>query len=226
MMRVAERFVTVQGEGPSVGRPAVFVRLSGCNLDCCWCDTPYTWDWKRFDQTQESREMPLAEIADCVLAEDVDLVVITGGEPLIQHRHLEPLIARLHQAGRSVEIETNGTIPPCAALIQHVSRFNVSPKLAGSGVPEQRRIRPVALRALSDSGKAVFKFVITGDTDIAELLTLQARYGLTPVLVMPEGTTAEQVLDGMRALVEPAIRHGWTVTPRLHVLMWGDERGR
>jgi 7-carboxy-7-deazaguanine synthase len=227
MLRVAETFgPTVQGEGPSAGRPAVFVRLSGCNLDCSWCDTPYTWDWKRFDQVQESRETPVPEIAEWVLAHDVDVVVITGGEPLIQQRRLAPLVARLHVAGRWVEIETNGTIAPAAELIDHVGRFNVSPKLAGCGVPEQRRIRPVALRALSDSGKAVFKFVITGPADVEELVAVQARFGLAPVLVMPEGMTADRVLAGLRTLAEPAIKHGWAITPRLHVLLWGDQRGR
>jgi hypothetical protein len=105
-------------------------------------------------------------------------------------------------------------------------RFNVSPKLAGSGVPAARRIRVAALRALQDSGSAVFKFVISGEEDIAELAGLQARLGLAPVWVMPQGTTAAAVLDGLRALAGPALAHGWNLTARLQVLLWGDERGR
>jgi organic radical activating enzyme len=84
---VAELFgPTWQGEGPSAGQRAVFVRLSGCNLDCRWCDTPYTWDWSRYDPAEQSRVMTCDAIRDWALAQDVDLVVVTGGEPLIQQR--------------------------------------------------------------------------------------------------------------------------------------------
>jgi 7-cyano-7-deazaguanosine (preQ0) biosynthesis protein QueE len=226
-LRVAEMFgPTFQGEGPSVGRRAVFVRLSGCNLDCTWCDTPYTWDWTRFDQAEQAHTVPITTILDWVIARDADLVVITGGEPLIQQRRLLPLVAAVRATGRLVEVETNGTIAPTVELIEQVTRFNVSPKLAGSGVSADRGIRPDALTALRDTGKAVFKFVIATAGDIEELAALQGRHHLTPIWVMPEGTTPQIVTDGLRALAEPALAHGWNLTPRLHVLLWGDQRGR
>jgi 7-carboxy-7-deazaguanine synthase len=225
VLRVAELFgPTLQGEGPSAGQRAVFVRLSRCNLDCAWCDTPYTWDWNRFDEAGQSREMAVEDVRDWVLARDADLVVVTGGEPLIQSRRLLPLITALTAQGRRVEIETNGTIYPGDAVAGQV-RFNVSPKLAGSGVPAHRRIRPGALTALRDSGNAVFKFVISGDGDLAELVRLQADFGLAPIWVMPQGVTEQSVLAGLRALAGPALEHGWNLTTRLHVLLWGDERG-
>jgi 7-cyano-7-deazaguanosine (preQ0) biosynthesis protein QueE len=226
-LRVAEMFgPTLQGEGPSVGQRALFVRLSGCNLDCTWCDTPYTWDWTRFVEAEQSHAALVPEVLDWVLARHADLVVITGGEPLIQQRRLLPLVAALRAAGRSVEVETNGTIAPSQELAGQVSRFNVSPKLAGSGVPVDRRIRPAALAALRDTSKAIFKFVIAAAGDVEELVALQAQHRLAPVWVMPEGTAPQVVADGLRALVEPALLHGWNLTPRLHVLLWGDQRGR
>jgi 7-carboxy-7-deazaguanine synthase len=226
-LRVAELFgPTLQGEGPSAGQRALFVRLSGCNLDCSWCDTPYTWDWTRFDQAAQSHTALVTDVLDWVLARDADLIVITGGEPLIQQRRLLPLVAALRAAGRRVEIETNGTIAATGELAEQVSGFNVSPKLAGSGVTADRRIRPAALTSLRDTGKATFKFVIATPGDIEELVALQERHRLAPIWVMPEGTTAERVADGLRALAEPALAHGWNLTPRLHVLLWGDQRGR
>lgn len=226
-LRVAELFgPTLQGEGPSIGQQALFVRLSGCNLDCSWCDTPYTWDWRRYRRSEQSRNIAVAEVVDWVLAHDAGLVVITGGEPLIQQRRLVPLVATLTAGGRRVEIETNGTITPAPALAERVTRFNVSPKLIGSGVRIDRRVRARPLAALRDSGKAVFKFVIAGDDDIAELLQLQNQHKLAPVWVMPQGVTEQAVLAGLRTLAEPALRHGWNLTPRLHVLLWGDQRGR
>jgi organic radical activating enzyme len=225
-LRIAELFgPTLQGEGPSAGQRALFVRLSQCNLDCTWCDTPYTWDWRRFDRTEQSRELTVEAVRDWVLDRDAQLVVISGGEPLIQQGRLAPLAGELIRAGRRVEIETNGTITPGPAWSEQVV-FNVSPKLAGSGVPAARRIRPRALRALRDCGQAVFKFVIACDADIAELAALQRDFGLAAVWVMPEGRTAQAVLDGARALVGPALAHGWHLTLRLHVQLWGDERGR
>nr|MDT0658732.1 7-carboxy-7-deazaguanine synthase QueE [Micromonospora sp. DSM 115978] len=216
---------TLQGEGPSTGQRALFARLSGCNLDCRWCDTPYTWDWARFDKTAESREMPVEAVASWVLSHDADLVVITGGEPLLQHRRLLPLVMALHAAGRRVEIETNGTVDPGPTLAAH-AWLNVSPKLASSGVPADRRIRPDVLRALCDGGRAIFKFVISEPADIAELVELQRQLGLSPVWVMPQGIDAQTVLAGLGALAGPALQHGWNLSSRLHVLLWGDQRGR
>ncbi|WP_326549977.1 7-carboxy-7-deazaguanine synthase QueE [Micromonospora sp. NBC_01813] len=216
---------TLQGEGPSTGQRAVFVRLSGCNLDCRWCDTPYTWDWTRFDQAAESREMSVEAVSSWVLSHDADLVVITGGEPLIQHRRLLPLVMALHTAGCRVEIETNGTVDPGSAFTAY-ARLNVSPKLAGSGIPADRRIRPDVLRALCDSGVAIFKFVISEPSDIAELVELQRQLDLSPVWVMPQGTDHQTVLAGIGTLVGPALQHGWNLSSRLHVSLWGDERGR
>ncbi|ROO51616.1 7-cyano-7-deazaguanosine (preQ0) biosynthesis protein QueE [Micromonospora sp. Llam0] len=225
-LRVSELFgPTLQGEGPSAGQRALFVRLAGCNLDCAWCDTPWTWDWSRFDPAEESREMELSTLVDWVLGREADLIVISGGEPMIQHRRLLPLVSAIRSAGRRVEIETNATVAPHHSLVD-LATFNASPKLAGSGVPASRRIRPAALRALRACGKTVFKFVVSDHADVAELVDLQHRYQLAPVWVMPQGVTEEAVVSGMRALTGPALAHGWHLTPRLHVLLWGNERGR
>ena len=126
----------------------------------------------------------------------------------------------------SFEIETNGTRIPDPAVVPLVARWNVSPKLANSGVPEDRRIRPDALAALVATGRAVFKFVVADDSDLDEIAGLVDAHGLGPVWVMPEGTDAAAVLEGARRLSGPALARGWNLTARLHVLLWNDERGR
>ena len=224
---VAEVFgPTVQGEGASVGRRCGFVRLGRCNLDCRWCDTAFTWDWERFDPATELTPMPTVAVVDALAAMHVDRVVVTGGEPLLQQRRLVPLLQACVERGWFVEVETNGTIAPDDDVAALVGTFNVSPKLANSGVPLDRRIRPAALAALLATGKAVFKLVAAGPDDLPEIDELVERHGLAPVWVMPEGTEPATVVAGMRALAEPVIARGWNLTTRLHVLLWGDERGR
>jgi 7-carboxy-7-deazaguanine synthase len=217
---------TVQGEGPSAGRNAAFIRLSGCSLACSWCDTPWTWQWSRFDRRTEQRHVSVPEVLEWARARPVRLFVVTGGEPLLQAAGLAELVTGLLAGGADVEIETNGChVPPPELLAEGVS-FNVSPKLASSGMPAVRRIRGRALAALSESGHARFKFVAAAIGDLREIAELQQQYGLDPVWVMPEGTTGEAVLDGMRLLADEVIARGWNLTPRLHVLLWGDTRGR
>ena len=223
---VSELFGSLQGEGPSAGRLASFIRLSGCPLACQWCDTPWTWDWSRFDRQAEQHRMPAADVLAWALGQRAALAVITGGEPLLQARQLAALVPALTAAGITVEIETSGTIAPPAALMAEGVTFNVSPKLASSGMPAARRIRDRALRALAASGSARFKFVATGLGDLDEIAGLQQAYGLDPVWVMPEGTSSAAVLDGMRLLADAVIARGWHLTPRLHILLWGDQRGR
>jgi 7-carboxy-7-deazaguanine synthase len=224
---VAEVFgPTLQGEGPSAGRRCGFVRLGGCNLDCSWCDTPYTWDWTRFSPESELRRVAVTEVVASVEAMGVDMLVITGGEPLLQARALLPLLAAAGERGWRVEVETNGTVAPPPEMAARVTAFNVSPKLANSGIGESVRIRPAALEALRTTGCAVFKFVVTAASDLDEVAALVAEHRLEPVYVMPEGTTAEVVLARMRELAGPALARGFHLTPRLHILLWGDRRGR
>ncbi len=228
---VAEVFgPTVQGEGPSLGRRAGFIRLGGCNLACTWCDTPYTWDASRHDLRAELQRMPVADIARRSLAGQPDLVVVTGGEPLL-HQH-QPgwalLLDRLTGAGVEVEVETNGTVTPSSHTSKAVTRFNVSPKLRHAGDTEDRRIRPVALAALHGTGKAVFKFVCRTPDDVAEVARYTTSWGLPPVLIWiaPEGTTPESVNAHLSAVADPAITAGFNLTMRLHIHAWGEERGR
>lgn len=217
---------TFQGEGPSIGQRAGFVRLGRCNLDCTWCDTPYTWDWERYDPAEELHRVAVGDVIAQLEAMEPGRVVVTGGEPLLQQRQLARLVRACAERGWPVEIETNGTRAPSDDLVALVAQWNVSPKLANSGVAEDKRIRPEALAAFVASGRAVFKFVATGEADLAEIEALAAAHDLTPVWVMPEGTDAATVVTRARALAGPALEHGWNVTPRLHVLLWGDERGR
>ena len=130
--------------------------------------------------------------------------------------------------GRRVEIETNGTIAPLPELAEIVDQFNVSPKLSrfGAGMPASRRIKPEALRAFAATGRAVFKFVVTDVAELDEIDALAAGYGLAPVWVMPEGTDAAVVTTRLRALADPAIRRGYHLSTRLHLVLWGDQRGR
>jgi 7-cyano-7-deazaguanosine (preQ0) biosynthesis protein QueE len=227
VLTVAEVFgPTLQGEGPSLGRRCAFVRLGGCNLDCSWCDTPYTWDWSRFRPERELRRLDTAAVLSAVEAMDVDMLVVTGGEPLLQARGLLPLLTGAQQRGWRVEVETNGTVAPPPPLAARVTAFNVSPKLANSGIEEAVRIRPAALAALRDSGRAVFKFVVTAASELDEVAAVTATHRLEPVFVMPEGTTAAVVVARMRELAGPALERGFHLTPRLHILLWGDQRGR
>jgi len=224
---VAELFgPTVQGEGPSLGRQAVFVRLAGCHLSCSWCDTSYTWDARRFDLAANRTAMTVDQVLEWVRDRSADLVVVTGGEPLLQQDALTLLVAALDGSGYRIEVETSGTVAPREKLIEAVTAFNVSPKLAHSGLSARHRIRPAVLDIFAASGKAVFKFVATTLPDLDEIAALQQAYTLAPIWVMPEGITTDQVLAHTRLLADAVIARGWNLTTRLHIIVWGDQRGR
>lgn len=216
---------TVQGEGPSLGRRCGFVRLGRCNLSCSWCDTPYTWDWARHDPSVELSRRPVASMLAELLAMDVPMVVVTGGEPMLQQRHLPALLEPLRAAGIRIEMETSGSIAPLPRTVELVDRFNVSPKLASSGMELELRIDDRALRVLASSGKAAFKFVVADVAELDEVGVLVDTHDLRDIWVMPEGTDPETVVTRLRELTEPVVARGWNVTTRLHVLVWGDRRG-
>jgi organic radical activating enzyme len=215
---LAERFESFQGEGPSCGRRCVFVRLSRCNLTCGWCDTRYTWDWSRYRPEEVSDQVPISGLVAWIAGRGVDLVVVTGGEPMLQQPAVAALVAGLGEGVR-VQVETNGTRIPCPELVESVDLWVVGPKLANSGVERSRRIVPEALGSLRDTGRAVFKFVVTDhEVDFPEIECLAREHALAPVWVMPEGETPDKVLTGLAAIHGPALERGWNVSTRLHIL--------
>lgn len=215
---------TWQGEGPSLGRRTGFLRLGQCNLDCAWCDTPYTWDWSRYDKETELSRRSIADLVAEIAALDVPMLVISGGEPLMQQQGVAELLAALPSTLR-VEIETNGTIAPHADIIDRVDQFNVSPKLANSLVLLGKRRKSSVLRALRESGKAVFKFVAASVADLAEIDEIVTAAELAPIYVMAEGTSPDVILTRTRELADTVLARGWNMTTRLHVLIWGEQRG-
>lgn len=221
---------SLQGEGPSAGTPASFIRTGGCDLSCSWCDTPFTWDSTRYDLRAELTRMPVDDVARQVEEHAVPLVVITGGEPLLHQTQSGwvLLLNRLSGAGLRIEVETNGTIAPSPFTVGLVTQFNVSPKLANSGMQLGRRIRPDVLAAFTATNKAVFKFVCSTARDVDEAAAVVTGCELPrdKTWIMPEGTSTAVVLESLRAVTDRAIRHRFRVTPRLHTLVWGQERRR
>ncbi|MGE9268876.1 MAG: 7-carboxy-7-deazaguanine synthase QueE [Verrucomicrobiales bacterium] len=232
-----EIFHTLQGEGPSLGRPAVFLRLSQCNLHCSWCDTPYTWNWektpwehedgRKFSKSEQSLALSPAEVAPLIDRHGCPLLVITGGEPLLQQAELLQLLPLLRQV-REIEFETNGTQIPTAELDALTTRYNVSPKLANSGMAEATRLREKALAHFVSNSKASFKFVVQNEADLREIREIQDRFHLPTerITLMPEGRSPALLRQRAQWLAERCIQHGYRFSPRLHVQLWGDERGR
>ena len=231
VLSVAEVFgPTFQGEGPSLGRRCSFIRLSGCNLRCAWCDTPYPWDWsgvtgQAYRPNEERRSLDTDTLFDWISSQGTDMVVITGGEPLLQQRRLVPLVQHCAASDLRVEVETAGTVAPLPAVAEAVTQFNVSPKLANSANPLLHRYRPEALDLLQATGKAIWKFVVTDLGDLKEIETLVGSHGLQPVYVMPEGVSQEQLTDRTRRLADGVLERGWNLTTRLHILLYGNRRG-
>jgi len=222
-VKIAEIFYSIQGEGTLAGIPSVFVRTSGCNLRCVWCDTPYT-SWM-----PEGRQMEPREIVEAVAAFPARHVVVTGGEPMIAPRIVE-LTQSLGDAGLHVTVETAGTVyaPVRCDLM------SISPKLANSvpGAPwaarhEQLRYQPEALRLLMDDYDYQLKFVIASREDMAEVekMVRETRAEPERVLLMPEGIDTNTLAERGRWLTEICKERGYRFSPRLHIMLWGNQRG-
>ncbi len=238
---VNEVFHSLQGEGKLAGVPSTFVRTSGCNLRCWFCDSYHTsWEpthgW--FDVT---------DVIERVEAHGGEHVVVTGGEPMI-HDAVADLLSELSARGYHTTVETNGTVFREAAI----DLASVSPKLATStptterppaggdadvGVWEDRhernRLDYDALASLVEAYDVQLKFVVTSREDLTEIKDVvdelravsSARVRDTDVLLMPEGTTREQLAETRDLTAELALEHGYRYTPRLHVDLWNDAPG-
>ncbi len=239
-----EIFHTIQGEGVSVGAPAVFIRASRCNLHCVWCDTDHTWNFEKtpwphekdavpgyakFRKVDVTFEIDPAEAAERILAYDCPRTVITGGEPLLQQDEFLEMMRKIHehQPEHEFEVETNGTKIPSSAFHEAVNQFNVSPKLSNAGMSESLRLNADALAFFANSPKAWFKFVVAEPSDLGEIKTLCAVHQIPRqrVLLMPEGRTREELDRHSPWLAETCRELGFRFADRLHIRLWGDKRG-
>ncbi len=230
-----EIFASLQGEGPSIGRPVAFVRLSRCNLSCTWCDTAYTWrfegdnrphrDGLAFERKANQLVLPEEEVAARIMALGQDRLVITGGEPLLQGAALARMVGLL--SGMSVEIETNGTVAPHPALDPLVAQYNVSPKLPHSGNDPAMALISERLSAWSREPKAWFKFVIAAPEQVDQVLDLAREYAIAPgrIYLMPEGTDSATLRAREAWLAPLALQNGLRLSDRMHIHLYGDTRG-
>ena len=218
-MKIAEIFYSIQGEGMLLGVPSVFVRTSGCNLRCSWCDTPYT-SWE-----SEGEERSIDSIVDEVERHGASHVVVTGGEPMIA-----PQIAELtHRLKQHVTIETAGTVDAEVRC----DLMSISPKLANS-TPEGRwaaqhdrlRYQPETLRRLMRFPYQL-KFVIARPEDLTEVHAIieEIEADRGRVVLMPEGIDPAVLSERGRWLIEICKQEGFRFSPRLHIEMWGNRRG-
>lgn len=229
-MMISEIFCSLQGEGLLVGTPSVFVRTSGCNLRCNWCDTPYA-SWN-----PEGEEMPIDRIVTRVQEFGARYCVVTGGEPMIAPG-IAALTTQLRAIGMHVTIETAGTIAPNGIACDLAS---LSPKLSNSR-PDNRlpdswrkrhdrdRLQPEIINQWLRKYSYQLKFVVTSATDMDEIQDLlkQLSHPVDPdrILLMPEGITTEQLQQRTRTIVDLCTRHGYRYGSRLHIDLFGNTRG-
>ncbi|MCW8985625.1 MAG: 7-carboxy-7-deazaguanine synthase QueE [Thermoanaerobaculales bacterium] len=224
-MYISETFTSIQGEGLLAGVPSHFIRTSGCNMRCRWCDTPYT-SWE-----PEGERRKVSELVDGAVASGVRHVVVTGGEPLLQ-REIGVLTAGLAAAGLHITVETAGTVDPPF----HCDLLSLSPKTSNSDPSDTNRDRhrelrldfTAAARLLERFPEHQLKFVVEDADDLPEILEMLAIFGEiepTRVLLMAQGRTLDEVADRAPAVAALCLEHGFRYTPRLHLDLFGGGRG-
>lgn len=230
-MKISELFFSIQGEGELTGIPSVFVRTSGCNLRCRWCDTKYS-SW-----TPEGENVDIEELVEKVCSYPARHVVITGGEPMIA-KDVKEFVDLLKQSGKHITIETAGTIAPNGIQCDLAS---ISPKLSDS-TPEKgeiseewierhdsTRIDYNILNEWIDSYEFQLKFVVSRREEINEVKCIidKIKSDILPekVLLMPEGTDSETIHSRYEILVDLCKENGFRMCNRLHLDLFGNTRG-
>lgn len=228
-MKLSELFYSVQGEGKLLGVPSVFVRASGCNLRCVWCDTPYT-SWE-----PEGDNVVVDEIVRRVLEFPARHVVVTGGEPMIMP-DIANLCAAMKAAGLHITIETAATVFQPVK----VDLASLSPKLSNStphsrdggkfaAMHDRQRLNiPVIQNFIDTSPEFQLKFVVSAESDLAEIEAILSRlknWSPADVQLMPEGIDSVTLTARAGWIAEVCKRTGFRFCPRLHVMLYGHTRG-
>lgn len=223
-MRISEIFYSIQGEGTNTGKPAIFLRLAGCNLRCVWCDSKFTWS------TKSGKQMNTGQIIKVIKKYPCKHLVITGGEPLIQQARIKKLLKKLNENSSKktksdkyfIEIETSGSLKP--QINELIDQYNCSPKLSNS---KNRPINYRALLAKFPKEKTYYKFVVDKKSDLREIRKFIKDHKLPKdkIILMPQGITKTDILKRGKWLAEICKKENWRLSTRLHIELWGNKRG-
>lgn len=226
-LQISEKFYSIQGEGKTIGVPAVFIRLGGCNLLCksdSWiCDSIEVW--------KKSNKVNFEDVLTVEMINALQNgahLVFTGGEPMLHQNSIFEFIQWYHSVYEKipfVEIETNGTIVPNYGLIHFVNQWNVSPKLSNSGETLERRFNPSALGQLGATKRAIFKFVVSEEKDIEEIFDYIDYIDRKNIYLMPAGEDQELLNSKRLLVVEMCKKYGFNYSERLHIIIWNEKTG-
>ena len=227
-MRIAEIFYSIQGEGRLAGMPSVFIRTTGCNLRCVWCDTPYT-SWR-----PEGKEWKLEQILAEVKGYPTSYVVVTGGEPLLA-REIEELVKRLKQKKYHITVETAATIfkpLQCDLISMSPKLSNSTPWRRAKGIfarmHEEHRLNLPVIQRFMKGYDYQLKFVVDKKRDFTEIDTILKRLkNVDPprVLIMAQGRTKRELSEKAPWIVDLCKAYGFCYTPRLQIELYGNRRG-
>ncbi|AGF91622.1 queuosine biosynthesis QueE radical SAM [Cellulophaga phage phi47:1] len=229
-LNVSEKFLSIQGEGRTTGIPAIFLRLSGCNLLCKssnWiCDSIEVWR----KGTKTSFDAVFTDVEIERLKTHRVHLVITGGEPLLHMAKIEKFLEWLQLEKKLfpvIEIETNGTITPSDVLLWRIRHWNCSPKLSNSGESKHRRINVEALNKMSQykGNISTFKFVISHADDLIEIANDFDFINQKDIILMPAGATRDELTETRKIVVEQCINLGLRYSERLHIVIWNQKTG-
>ena len=245
-LEISEQFYSIQGEGQTAGVPAVFLRLKGCNLTCGGkstiktgeLDSGATWRCDTIETWTKGRTYSYSEICSfwenqnwLYFLKDGAHLIITGGEPLLYQKSICEFLEFLkHKYGflPHIEIETNGTILPNHELISLVDYFNVSPKLANSGMDLDKRLIDDVLALFNSIDSAIFKFVVSGESDIFEIVRNYINPSLIDVkkiYLMPSAMTRDQMIELEPLVVKLCKKYSFNYSNRLHIHIWDTKKG-
>ena len=226
---IVEVFKSIQGEGKGLGKPSIFVRFFGCSLRCRFqgktCDTPYAVS----QEEDKAYLMTSLELAKVIMKFKLRNIVYTGGEPTLYQDFIVETISILNSKSEDYfhEVETNATIPLGILFEGHIDRFNMSVKLKSSNqLNEQfdkKRINYEAINTFPNYG--YFKFVVSDENDIKEILKLHKKFPQFEVYLMPQGKTRKDIIKNSPAVIDICMKYGFTFSPREHIIIYDSKRG-
>ena len=229
--RVSEIFTSIQGEGPSSGTYANFIRFAGCNLRCSFCDTAYAW--AKYNKKDEIINYTCGDVIEKLNVKDCFLTIFTGGEPLLHQKEILILMEAINIVNPLMrfEIETSASLDMLVSLGNYPNlKFNISPKLSNSNNEEAWAINENLFDDVFPKirDKVCFKFVVTNCVDdLDEIKDFCNCYNIpnNKVWLMPEGVTEIELALKTKWLMPYCVTNHFNFSPRLHVIAWGNVRG-